>query len=544
MAATSTSPQGTQSVDAVVVGAGVAGLAETYQLRKKGLKVQGIEAGSDVGGTWYWNRYPGCRFDSQTEIYQVWFSQELHDAWEGPRERFGAQPDNERWLQFAANFLDLKPNYKFDTRVESAHFDESTGRWLVTTDKGDRIDTQFFVSCTGMLSAPMTDLFKGQKTFKGQLLSTARWPREKVDLAGKKVGVVGVGATGIQVIQTIAPVVGSMTVFVLNPNYITPMRNPKYSDADRAEFKKRFKDTHKQVNSTYAGFDYDFDNGKWHDQTPEERHKVYERLWADGSLSLWLAAYTEIFFFKEASEEISEFVRAKMRDRLKSRPDLWETLIPSNHGFGIHRVPLESGYLEAFLQPNVTAVNCHKTGITEIVPEGVKTSDGKVHEFDVLILATGFDAGSGALTRMDIRGRGGRSLKEEWGKDIRTTLGLQVHGYPNLFTTGAPLAPAAALCNMTTCLQQQAGWIADTIGYMRDKGLKVIEPTKETEDAWVEHHDGISNSSLFAKSNSWYMGSNVPGKPRRLLSYPGGVHTYKKACEDIKESGYKGFALT
>jgi acetone monooxygenase (methyl acetate-forming) len=236
MSATSTAPKTAAArYDAIVVGAGVAGLCETYHLREMGLHVLGIEAGSDVGGTWYWNRYPGCRFDSQTEIYQYWFSEALNKAWEGPRERFGAQPDNERWLQFAADFLDLRRSYRFNTRVESAHYNESTGRWLVTTDKGDQFDTQFFVSCAGMLSAPLTETFKGQSTFKGKLIHTARWPKEKVDLDGKRVGVVGVGATGIQVIQTIAPQVGHLTVFVLNPNYITPMRNPKYGEAERED---------------------------------------------------------------------------------------------------------------------------------------------------------------------------------------------------------------------------------------------------------------------------------------------------------------------
>jgi len=365
-----------------------------------------------------------------------------------------------------------------------------------------------------------------------------------VDLAGKRVGVVGVGATGIQVIQTIAPQVGHMTVFVLNPNFITPMRNPKYSDAERETFKSKFEEIKNKVSTTFGGFDYDFGNGSWHDATPAQRREVYERLWGDGSLSLWLSAYPEIFSVKEASDDITAFVREKMQERLKSRPDLWETLIPSDHGFGIRRVPLENGYLETFLRPNVTAVNCHKTGIVEVVPEGVKTSDGKIHELDVLILATGFDAGTGALTRMDIRGRGGRSLKDDWSRDIRTTMGLQVHGYPNLFTTGAPLAPAAALCNMTTCLQQQAGFIAETIGYLRDKGYKVMEPTAEKEAEWVQHHDDIANATLFTKTNSWYMGSNVPGKPRRLLSYAGGVGTYKQACDDVKASGYQGFITT
>lgn len=541
MSSTAANPK---SFDAIIVGAGVAGLCQTYLLRRMGLNVLGIEAGSDVGGTWYWNRYPGCRFDSQSEIYQYWFSEQLNKAWEGPRERFGAQPDNERWLQFSAKFLDLKRSYAFDTRVESAHFNEATGRWTVKTDTGEAFDTQFFVSCAGMLSAPLTETFKGQSTFKGRLMHTARWPREPVELAGKRVGVVGVGATGIQVIQTVAPQVGHLTVFVLNPNHITPMRNPTYSDADRTDFTMRFGQIKARVGSTFSGFDYDFDNGSWHDATPAQRLAVYERLWADGSLSLWLSAYPEVFSEREANDDITAFVRAKMQDRLKSRPDLWETLIPSDHGFGMRRVPLENGYLDAFLRPNVTAVNCHKTGIVEVVPEGVKTSDGKVHELDVLILATGFDAGTGALTRMDIRGRGGRSLRDDWSKDIRTTMGLQVHGYPNLFTTGAPLAPAAALCNMTTCLQQQAGFIADTIQYIRDKGYKVMEPSAQKEDAWVRHHDEIANATLLTKTNSWYMGSNVPGKPRRLLSYAGGVGTYTQACADLRASDYEGFLVS
>ena len=537
-------PTKTQHLDAIVVGAGVAGLCQLHRLREMGLNVLGIEAGSDVGGTWYWNRYPGARFDSQTEVYQYWFSEALNKKWGGPKERFAPQPDTEKWLQFVADELDLRRSYKFNTRVESAHFNESTNRWTVTTENGDVYDTQFFVSCAGMLSAPMAEMFPGQKTFKGKLFHTSRWPKEGVDLAGKRVGVVGVGATGMQVIQTIAPQVGHLTVFVLNPNFSIPIRNPKYTEEERKGILDRFSQIKDQVNATFAGFDYDFSNGSWHDSTPEQRRAVYEKLWADGSLAMWIGSYPEVFSERAANDDISAFAREKMRRRLQNRADLIEVLVPTDHGFGMRRVPLENGYLESFLRPNVTAVNCHKTGITEIVPEGVKTSDGKVHELDILILATGFDAGTGALTRMDIRGRAGRSLKDDWGKEIRTTMGLQVHGYPNLFTTGAPLAPAAALCNMTTCLQQQANWIADTIKYMRDHKLSVMEPTAEKEDEWVKHHDQIANATLLTKTDSWYMGSNVPGKPRRLLSYAGGVNVYKQACDEVKAGGYQGFALS
>lgn len=539
MSASSVAPQ---KVEAIVVGAGVAGLFQVNRLREMGVKVHGIEAGSGVGGTWYWNRYPGARFDSQGEIYQYWFDEQLYKSWK-PSERFPAQPETEKWLNYVADKLDLKKEYSFGTKVESAKFNESTGRWTVQTDQGETFDTQFFITCCGMLSAPLTEMFPGQNTFKGQLVHTARWPKEGVDYKGKRVAVVGIGATGIQVIQTIAPDVDHLTVYVRTPQYITPMRNPKYTEADNKQLHARFEELKKQCHTSFAGFDYDLDNGSWHDATHEQRQAVYERLWQDGSLSLWLAAYPEIFSVQEASDDISNFVRAKMRARLKNDPKLCDLLIPKDYGFGTHRVPLETKYLEVYLQPNVDTVDVKKTPIVGITPKGIKTSDGTELEFDVIILATGFDAGSGALTRINIEGRGGRKLKEDWGKDIRTTMGLQVHGYPNLFTTAAPLAPSAALCNMTTCLQQQAGWIADTIGYMRDKGLKVMEPTKATEDAWVQHHDDIANATLLTKTDSWYMGSNVPGKPRRLLSYAGGVHTYKKACEDVIASGYKGFEL-
>ena len=275
---------------------------------------------------------------------------------------------------------------------------------------------------------------------------------------------------------------------------------------------------------------------------PSERHAILEKLWKDGSLALWLASFPEMFVDEKVNEEISEFVRAKMRERIKDS-ELCKKLIPTTYGFGTHRVPLETNYLEVYHRPNVEIVDVKEAPIECVTPEGVKTADGRIHELDILILATGFDAGTGALTRIDIRGRAGRSLKEDWSRDIRTTMGLQVHGYPNLFTTAAPLAPSAALCNMPTCLQQQVDWITDCIRHMRSKGLNVIEPTKQLEDHWVDHHDQIAEATLVTKTDSWYMGSNVKGKPRRLLSYIGGVGDYRKRCDEISANGYQGFAL-
>jgi acetone monooxygenase len=529
-------------LDAAVIGAGVAGLYQLHRLREMGLNVRAYETGSGVGGTWYWNRYPGARFDSQAEIYQYWFDEAMYKAWQ-PSERFPAQPETERWLNWVADRMDLKKDIQLDTRIDSAHFNEATQRWDITTRQGERIDAQYLVCCMGMLSAPLTDRFPGQSSFQGQIVHTALWPKDGVDLKGKRVAVIGTGATGIQVIQTIKGEVGEMTVFVRTPQYVIPMRNPKYSAADWAGWGERFHELKQRVRSTFAGFDYDFDAPPWDTLTPAEREAVLERLWDDGSLSLWLSSFPEMFFDEAVSEVVSEFVRRKMRDRLKHDPALCELLIPTDYGFGTHRVPLENGYLEAYLQDNVHTVNCRQTPIERIVPEGIQTADGTVHPFDVIIMAVGFDAGSGALTRVDIRGCGGRSLKEEWQREIRTAMGMQIHGYPNLFSTASPLAPTAALCNMTTCLQAQVDWVTDCIAYARAQGKTVIEPTREFEDAWVAHHDETANKTLVVKTDSWYMGSNVEGKPRRLLSYIGGVGHYHRQCDEQAAQGYPGFAM-
>jgi acetone monooxygenase len=426
--------------------------------------------------------------------------------------------------------------------VKSAHFDESTQRWMVTTDTGETFDTQFLISCTGMLSAPLANVFPGQETFKGRIFHTSRWPKEQIDFAGKRVGVVGNGATGIQVIQTIAPTVGELKVFVRTPQYITPMNNPSYGPAEAAAYKERFAELRELLPRTFSGFEYDFENGPWSELSPARRREILEANWKDGSLKLWLATCSELFFESAVSDEVSEFVREKMRERLKD-PRLCELLIPTDYGFGTHRVPLESNYLEVYHQPNVELVSVKANPIKEVTPKGIKLADGTEYELDILILATGFDAGSGALTRIDIRGRGGRSLKDDWNREIRTTLGLQVHGYPNLFTTGAPLAPSAALCNMTTCLQQQTEWITDCLMHLRSSGAAAIEASAALEDEWVKHHDEIANATLVTKTDSWYMGSNVDGKPRRLLSYIGGVGNYRQKCEDLAREGYPGFVM-
>ena len=530
------------TLDAAVIGAGVAGLYQVYQLRERGFNVKGFDSASGVGGTWYWNRYPGAKFDSESYIYQYLFDEKLYKDWSWS-ERFPGQPEIERWMNYVADRLDLRKDFQFNTTIKSAHFNEATNRWQVTTDNGQKIDTRFLISCTGMLSAPLANVFPGQERFKGRIFHTSRWPKEDIDFSGKRVGVVGNGATGIQVIQTIASQVGELKVFVRSPQYITPMNNPHYGPDEQAAYKARFEELRDLLPRTFSGFEYDFENGPWHELTPAQRREIMEANWKNGSLKLWLATCVELFTDEAASAEISEFVREKMRERLKD-PRLCDLLIPKDYGFGTHRVPLETNYLEVYHRPNVELVSVKNNAIKEVTETGVTLADGTHYELDVLILATGFDAGSGALTRIDIRGRGGRSLKDDWAREIRTSMGLQVNGYPNLFTTGAPLAPSAALCNMTTCLQQQTEWITQCVEYLRSHGKNAIEATAEFEDAWVKHHDELANATLVTKTDSWYMGSNVDGKPRRLLSYIGGVGTYRQKCEDVAKEGYAGFAIS
>lgn len=532
-------------LDAVVVGLGVAGIYQLHQLREQGLTVRAYDAATDVGGTWYWNRYPGARFDSQAYIYQYLFDDSLYKNWSWS-QRFPGWEEIQEWLTYVTDTLDLRKDMQFATRIESAEFDEERGRWTVRTQDGEVIDTQFVVACTGMLSAPLKNMFEGESEFKGQVAYTSSYPKEGIDFAGKRVGVVGIGATGIQVIQTVGkmPEIEHLTVFARTPQYALPMKNPDYTTEDVAWYKSRFNRLAQTIPDTFTGFEFDFEHS-WAELTPAQRTAVLEECFEDGSLKLWLASFGEMFFDAEVNGEISEFVRQKMRARLND-DRLSDILVPKSddYGFGTHRVPLENGYLEVYHQDNVSLVGVRDNPIARIRPEGIELTDGTVHELDVIILATGFDAGTGSLTRIDVRGRGGRALSEDWGKDIRTMMGLGKHGYPNLLTTGVPLAPSAALCNMTTCLQQQTEWISGAIGHVKASGKSVIEPTREGEDAWVAHHDEVADATLVSKTTSWYLGANVPGKPNgRLLSYIGGVGQYRSLCEEEARAGYPGFDI-
>jgi acetone monooxygenase len=531
-----------ECVDAVVVGAGFAGLYQLYRLLEQGMRVRGFEAGQGVGGTWYWNRYPGARVDSQGYIYQYWFSDELLAEWNWS-ERFPAQAETERYLNHVCDKFGLRQHITFGTRVTAAHFDDATQRWTVSTDTGERLSTQFLVMNTGGLSAPLKPPFQGHETFGGVTCHTSRWPKEDIDLRGKRVAVIGTGATGIQVIQTIADQVAQMTVFQRTANYTIPMRNPKYSDTDRAALRAQYPFLKERVQKTFGGFDFDFEKRAYADLPAEERQRVMQEAWDDGSLKLWVGAFGEAFFDPAVAEEVSEFVRQRIRARVKD-PGVAEKLLPRDHGFGTRRVPLETNYYEAFNRDNVRLVDLNEDPIEHIDEAGIKTRSAH-HPFDVIIYATGFDAGTGALSRIDVRGRGGASLKDLWFRGIRTTMGLQVHGFPNMFMTMAPFSPAAAFCNVPTCTDQQVDWISDAIAHVRARSARTIEPTAETEDKWLAHHDEVSRDTLVVRTNrSWYTGANVEGKERRLLGYMGGVGAYRDLCDSVRARGFEGFSVT
>jgi acetone monooxygenase len=526
-----------EEFDAVVVGAGFTGLYQLYKFRQQGLKVQVLEAGTGVGGTWYWNRYPGARTDSESNVYQYWFSDELLDEWDWG-ERFPGQEETERYLNYVADKFELKKDIRFGSRVTAATYNEDTMRWAITTEDGSTISCQFFVMGAGALTIPNTPDIPGVANFKGTTVHTSRWPRQGIDLAGKRVGIIGTGATGIQVIQTIADQVGSLTVFQRTPNYAIPMNNPKYDDEDRRKIRAEYPQIREQVNKTFGGHSWGSDEQPFFEVSKQEREAKLKELWEDGSLKLWAGSYADLWLDEEVSKVFSKFVAEHIRARVDD-PAVAEKLIPTDHQFGTRRVPLETRYFEAYNRENVRLIDVNEDPIDHVDATGISTQSGH-HDLDVLIFATGFDAGTGALTSVDIRGRDRRLLREEWNSNgINTFLGMQVNGYPNMFVVVGPMSPASAFCNVPTCVQQQVDWITDCVSFVRNKGSQAIEPSAAAEAAWGQHHDELAAEALVTKTDSWYTGTNIEGKPRRLLSYIGGVPDYQAHCDKERDSGFE-----
>ena len=524
-----------EQYDAIIIGAGVVGLYQLYRLRKLGISVRVFEDADGVGGTWYWNRYPGCRFDSESETYGYSFSEELSQEWDW-KEHFSGQPENERYLNFVADKFELRKNIQLNSRVSSAVYDENGHQWEVRVEGGQRARAQFLIGAVGILSAKYTPPFEGMDSFEGLSFHTSNWPKEKVDFSGKRVGCIGTGATAVQLIPIVAQEAGQLTVFQRTPNYCAPLRNAEVAPEVQSQWKASYPEIHKRCRESPAGFRYDFDPRSALEVSEEERLVLYEELWALPGFKKWLGNFHDIMTNMEANETFAEFVRNKIRARVND-PVVAEMLVPKDHPFGAKRIPLETHYYEAYNRDNVLLVDIRQAPIVGITPKGVQTQDAE-YEFDVIIYATGFDAVSGPLTRIDIRGEGGQTFKDKWAAGPRSYLGLQSAGFPNFF-----IGMNSALCNYTVCAELIVEWIADCIGHLREKNLASIQPTLEAEEAWVDHANELAAGTILTAADSWFVGANIPGKKRAVLLYANSAREYRKKCHEVAANGYEGFVL-
>ncbi len=525
--------------DAVIVGAGLSGLYMLHRLRGLGLSARVYEAGSGVGGTWYWNRYPGARCDIESMDYSYSFSDELQQEWRWT-ERYAGQPEILRYINHVADRFDLRRDIQFETRVTAAAFDEATHRWAIQTDGGDRMSAQFCIMASGCLSTAQVPTFKGLETFAGKWYHTGNWPHEGVDLTGQRVGVIGTGASGIQAIPVIARQAAHLFVFQRTPNFTIPAWNaPLDPDAER-RLKANYAEHRRKNRESRAGFVVPVNDTPALEATPDERQRAYEARWNRGGFG-FTSAFADLSTNKEANETAAEFVRAKIRATVRD-PAVAEALSPRDHPIGTKRLPLDTDYYATYNRDNVTLVDVRKDPIETITPDGLRTR-AAAYALDSIVFATGFDAMTGTLLNIDIRGRAGYTLKQKWAEGPRTYLGIAIAGFPNLFIITGPGSPSV-LSNMIVSIEQHVDWIADCVAYLRAHDRKGIEATIEAEDAWVMHVNEVGNTTLYPLANSWYVGANIPGKPRIFMPYVGGVGAYRKQCDDVAAKGYEGFTLT
>jgi cation diffusion facilitator CzcD-associated flavoprotein CzcO len=528
--------------DAIVIGAGIAGMYQLHRLRGLGLQVRVLEAGDGVGGTWYWNRYPGARFDSESWTYGYSFSEEILREWEWS-EHFAPQPETLRYCNFVADKLDLRRDIELDCRVAAAVYDEAADEWAVESTDGRRMRARLLITAIGPLSAPTMPTIPGVESFRGEAHHTGRWPHEPVSFASKRVAVIGTGATAVQAITEIAKTVGHLTVFQRTPNWCAPLHNRPIDASTQARIKATYPETFAICRESFGCFIHQADPRNALEVSPEEREAFYEKLYREPGFGIWMGNFRDILIDRDANATITEFMRGKIRARVKD-PAVAEKLIPTNHGFGTRRVPLESGYYEVYNQPNVRLVDIRETPIERITPAGIRTT-AEEHAVDMIIYATGFDAITGAFDRIDIRGRGGRRLKEKWADGPRTFLGLQVEGFPNLFTLVGP-HNAATFCNIPRCIEQNVEWVTGLIAHMRARGHVRVEPTAEAEREWTQHVLDTGRRMLFTQVDSWMTGinSNVAGKDKRtFIVYAGGAPKYRERCDDVAARGYAGFVF-
>jgi cation diffusion facilitator CzcD-associated flavoprotein CzcO len=526
--------------DALIIGAGVSGLYQLYKLRELGMKVRVFETGSGVGGTWYWNRYPGARFDSESWTYGYSFSQELLDEWDW-EEHFAAQPETERYLNYVADKFDLRRDIQCKSRVAAARYQQDSSSWEVILEDGRRYNTRFLVTAIGVLSAATMPRIPGVESFRGQSCHTHYWPKEPVKFDGKRVAVIGTGATGVQTITEVAKTVGHLTVFQRTPQWSAPLHNAKISQAEMRRIRANYSEIFARCQETFGCFIHATDPRATHEVTHEEREAFWEKLYGEPGFGIWMGNFRDILVDREANALISDFVARKIRQRVKD-PAVAEKLIPKNHGFGTRRVPLESGYFEVYNQPNVKLVDITETPIERITPAGIKTSDAE-YEFDIIIYATGFDAITGSFDRIDIRGVDGVSLKDKWKDGPQTFLGILVDDFPNMLMV---MGPHAGLGNFPRAAEYSADWATGVLRFARERGLTRIEATAAGAAAWTDHVISSSEGLLFTEVDSWMTGinRNVEGKQvRRIMRYSGGHPKFRERCEAVVANGYRELSL-
>jgi cation diffusion facilitator CzcD-associated flavoprotein CzcO len=535
-----TAPDDAPEFDAVIIGAGVSGLYQLYRLRDLGLKVRVFETGSGVGGTWYWNRYPGARFDSESWTYGYSFSQELLDEWDWD-EHFAGQPETERYLNHVADKFDLRRDIQCNSRVAAAKYCEDARIWNIALEDGRCCTARFLVTAVGVLSAPTMPRIAGVETFSGKSCHTHYWPKERVSFVGKRVAVIGTGATGIQTITEVAKTAGSLTVFQRTPQWAAPLHNARIDKGEMQRIRANYAEIFARCQETYGCFIHAADPRSTLDVLPEEREAFWEKLYGEPGFGIWMGNFRDILIDREANRLISDFVAAKIRQRVED-PAVAERLIPKNHGFGTRRVPLESGYFEVYNQPNVELIDINETPIERITPSGIKTNVTE-YAFDIIIYATGFDAITGAFDRIDVRGVDGASLREKWQDGPQTFLGILVDGFPNMLMV---MGPHAGLGNFPRAAEYSADWVTQLIRFARDRGLTRVEATGEGVKAWTDHVIETSEGLLFAEVDSWMTGinRNVEGKAvRRIMRYSGGHPKFRERCEAVAADGYRELAL-
>ncbi|MES5482390.1 NAD(P)/FAD-dependent oxidoreductase [Bradyrhizobium sp. INPA03-11B] len=526
--------------DVIIIGAGLSGMYQLYRLRELGLSARVFEAGTGVGGTWYWNRYPGARFDSESYSYGYSFSKELLEEWEWS-EHFAGQPETLRYCNYVADKFELRRDIQFESRVTSAIYQDETRSWRITLESGAQHSCRFLITAIGPLSTPTLPRVEGRDDFKGQSFHTARWPKEKVDFTGKRVAVIGTGATGIQTIQTIAGEVGHLTVFQRTANWAAPLRNGKIDAETQGKIKAGYGEIFARCKETFACFVHTPDPRGAFEVSDEVREAFYEKLYGERGFGIWQGNFKDILIDRAANATISDFVARKIRARVKNQA-VAEKLIPKNHGFGTRRLPLETFYYEVYNRDNVELVDIKETPIERITPEGIRTTD-KDYGFDIIIYATGFDAITGSFDKIDIRGAGGARLKEKWTHGPETYLGLMVDGFPNMMML---MGPHTALGNIPRSIEYSVDWVTGLLRFSKDKGLTFLDATPEGTAGWTDHVKVLGVGLLSNEVDSWMTGinGNVEGKQRRIVArYSGSAPAYRARCDAVAAQGYAELKL-